>query len=62
MVRPTLGFEYFPIKHVSIGGEAGYNFSRMSGHSNPTSGTVDSTTYENASNGTVTSVMVRLYF
>jgi len=57
---PILGFEYFPLKNISIGGEVGYSFTKQSGSS--TSIPVGSSTSDYTSNGTTSSVMVRYYF
>lgn len=62
LVSPTLGFEYFPIKHLSIGGEVGYNYASMSGSSTSMLSLGNSSSMDSTSSGTVTAVMVRFYF
>lgn len=59
-LTPTLGFEYFPVKHVSIGGEVGYEYTRMNSTFNQHYG--ESLSREGTNRGTVSSVILRYYF
>jgi hypothetical protein len=61
-VSPTLGFEYFPIKHMSLGAEVAYNYTSMSGSATSTVFPGNSGSLDSLDSGTVTAVMVRFYF
>ena len=57
-VMPAAGFEYFPIKNISIGAEIGYNFYNSDGSDNFNSRSKTSYT----ETGTITNVIIRYYF
>lgn len=60
-VSPTLGIEYCPIKHFSIGGEIGYRYTKLDS-SSTYSGFSGSGSSSSANDGTVTSIIMRYYF
>jgi len=59
LVAPTIGFEYFVIEHVSIGGEVAYEYSSIDGD---TTGTFSTTSTEQEFSGTRTNILLRYYF
>lgn len=59
-VAPTLGYEYFPIKHLSVGGEVAVSYVKLDGGvawSNAAEAPMRSTSTE-----TTSSLIVRMYF
>lgn len=59
-LTPSVGVEYFPVKHLSLGGEVGYEMTRMTGISDQNG--MPSTTLKSTSTSTVTSLILRYYF
>lgn len=59
-ITPTLGFEYFPIKHLSLGGEVSYSYSKMNIRNVQSS----NETFDGNSkgHGTNTDLIIRWYF
>jgi len=58
-IAPTVGFEYFPIKNVSIGGDIGLAYGRDHGSVTLNGSSSPSKSYELK---TVTSLVLRVYF
>ncbi|MCI0508074.1 MAG: hypothetical protein L0Z73_18495 [Gammaproteobacteria bacterium] len=58
-IEPALGFEYFILDSVSVGGEAGYFYQKLEGTSVDSSGTYD---MERKFTGTNTNFLLRYYF
>jgi len=59
LIAPTVGFEYFVIERISIGGEIAYEYSNIDGD---TTGTFTSTSTEQKFSGTRTNILLRYYF
>lgn len=58
-VTPTLGVEYFPVRHVSLGGEIGLAYGHQTGHATDVSGEAST---RKTQAYTVSSVVLRYYF
>jgi hypothetical protein len=57
-VAPTLGFEYFPVKHLSLGGEVGLSYAHVAGTPDSGSGGL----VKAHALSTTSSVLIRYYF
>lgn len=63
-IAPTIGYEYFPVKNVSIGGEVGLEFGRYKQINNQTFNGPDigDATSHTSSSQTTSALILRLYF
>jgi len=59
LIAPTVGFEYFVIERISIGGEIAYEYSNIDGD---TTSTFSTTSTEQKFSGTRTNILFRYYF
>lgn len=59
-IAPTIGYEYFPVKNVSLGGEVGLEYGRFN-QSFTRDGINDSASHSSSS-GTTSALILRVYF
>jgi hypothetical protein len=59
LVAPTMGFEYFLLKNISIGAEVGISYTRTSGSENNSANEADT---RESTSGTSTAMTIRYYW